>query len=156
MKNPHPLLSLLLASSAALAQPQLAPNAPQDQVQSFTKEKIEAYDRAIGPYVAEARKTYPEAKKRFLSGLPPKHTFFITTRLHDNAGKWEQVFIAVERINGDKITGLIWNDVNRVSGFKHGDHYTFSEAELLDWLISKPDGTEEGNFVGKFLDTYKP
>ena len=28
--------------------------------------------------------------------------------------------------------------------------------EVLDWTISKPDGTEEGNFVGKFLDTYRP
>jgi hypothetical protein len=31
-----------------------------------------------------------------------------------------------------------------------------SEAELLDWLITKPDGSEEGNVVGKFLDTYRP
>ena len=30
------------------------------------------------------------------------------------------------------------------------------ESDVLDWTISKPDGTEEGNFVGKFLDTYKP
>ena len=30
------------------------------------------------------------------------------------------------------------------------------ELEVLDWTVSKPDGTEDGNFVGKFLDTYKP
>ncbi len=34
--------------------------------------------------------------------------------------------------------------------------YSFNEDELLDWLISKPDGSEEGNVVGKFLDTYGP
>jgi len=43
-----------------------------------------------------------------------------------------------------------------VTGYKHGDTYSFPEADLLDWTISKPDGTEEGNFVGKFLDTYQP
>jgi hypothetical protein len=37
-----------------------------------------------------------------------------------------------------------------------GDRYATAETELLDWLITKPDGTEEGNVVGKFLDTYQP
>jgi hypothetical protein len=26
------------------------------------------------------------------------------------------------------------------------------EPVLIDWLITKPDGSEEGNVVGKFLD----
>jgi hypothetical protein len=30
--------------------------------------------------------------------------------------------------------------------------YSFQESELVDWLISRPDGSEEGNVVGKFLD----
>jgi hypothetical protein len=29
-------------------------------------------------------------------------------------------------------------------------------SALLDWLITRPDGTEEGNVVGKFIDTYRP
>ena len=29
----------------------------------------------------------------------------------------------------------------------------FNEKDILDWLIAKPDGSEEGNFIGKFLDT---
>lgn len=29
----------------------------------------------------------------------------------------------------------------------------FKEKDIIDWLISKPDRSEEGNFVGKFLDT---
>jgi hypothetical protein len=33
--------------------------------------------------------------------------------------------------------------------------YAFAETEVMDWLISHPDGSEEGNFVGKFLDTYQ-
>jgi hypothetical protein len=42
-----------------------------------------------------------------------------------------------------------------VSGFKLGQTYTFNESDLIDWFISKPDGSEEGNVVGKFLDTLK-
>lgn len=66
----------------------------------------------------------------------------------------EQVFVAVQSIRNGLITGRIWSDIELVEGFRHGDVYSFQEAAMIDWLITKPDGTEEGNLVGKFLDTY--
>ncbi len=136
--------------------PTLAPNAPADKSQPVKSTEQKAFEDAIKPYIEKARKTYPAAKARFLAGLPANHFFFVTTRLHDSAGHWEQVFIAVKEISDGVIKGLIASDIETVSGYKAGDKYSFPEAELLDWTISKPDGSEEGNFVGKFLDTYKP
>lgn len=136
--------------------PTLAPNAPVDKGQPVKSEQQKAFEDAIKPYVEKALKTYPEAKARFLAGLPAKNFFFVTTRLHDSAGHWEQVFIAVKEIKDGIVTGLIASDIDVVSGYKAGDKYSFPESELIDWTISKPDGTEEGNFVGKFLDNYKP
>ena len=132
----------------------LAANAPKDQPGTHPDEK--KFDEAIKPYVEKARKTYPDAKERFLAGLPPKHVFYVTARLHDSAGRWEQVFIEVKELSDGKVKGLIANDITAVSGYKLGDSYTFLASELIDWTISKPDGTEDGNFVGKFLDSYKP
>lgn len=43
----------------------------------------------------------------------------------------------------------------RLRGFKKGDKLKVEEKDVLDWTISKPDGTEEGNVIGKFLDTWK-
>lgn len=43
--------------------------------------------------------------------------------------------------------------MNLVRQYRRGDHNELKEADLVDWLISKPDGSEEGNVVGKFLDT---
>lgn len=134
----------------------LAPNAPKDNPQTLKSEDEKKFDEAIKPYVEEARKTYPAAKERFLAGLPPKHVFSVTTRLHDSEGRWEQVFIEVKEIKDGVIKGLIANDIDVVSGYQIGDSYTFPESDLIDWTVSKPDGTEEGNVVGKFLDTYKP
>ncbi|HEV7475840.1 MAG TPA: DUF2314 domain-containing protein [Pyrinomonadaceae bacterium] len=136
--------------------PALAPDAPADKAQLLKSNQEKAFDAAIKPYVEQARKTYPDAKQRFLAGLPPKHSFFVTVRLHDSADRWEQVFIAVKEIKDGMITGLIANDIETVSGYAKRDKYSFPESELLDWTMSKPDGTEDGNFVGKFLDTYKP
>ena len=133
----------------------VAPNAPVDKPKNITKGEKELFEEAIKPYIEKAQKTYPPAKERYLKGLPPKEGFFVTTRLHDDKGKFEQVFIAVKEIKEGKIKGLIWSSIEIVSGYKMGDVYIFPEAELLDWTITKPDGTEEGNFVGKFLDTYQ-
>ena len=134
----------------------LPPNAPKDKPGSATRDQVPRFERAIAPYVAKARATYPDAKNRFLAGLPPKQMFFITTRLHDKDGKWEQAFIQVQSIKDGKVTGTISSDLVIVKTFKIGQTYNFPECDMLDWVITKPDGTEEGNFVGHFLDTYKP
>ena len=155
------LSTMLLLAASLCTQAQeadklspLAPNAPADNAVKANDEK--KFDELLKPYVEKARKTYPDAKERYLAGLPAKHVFFVTAKLRDSAGVWEQVFIEVKEIREGKIKGLIANDILSVSGYKLGDHYEVAESEIVDWTISKPDGSEEGNFVGKFLDTYKP
>ena len=135
---------------------QLSPDAPADQPKQATDANLRKMEEAMKPYIEQAKKTYPEAKQRYLAGLPAKHVFFVTTRLHDAAGRFEQVFVEVKQLKDGKIRGLIASEVNLLKNYKHGDEYSFPESEVMDWTIAKPDGTEEGNFVGKFLDTYKP
>jgi hypothetical protein len=64
--------------------------------------------------------------------------------------------LRVQTVQGDLITGILSSEVKLVTNFKPGQPYTLKERELIDWLITKPDGSEEGNVVGKFLDTYQP
>jgi hypothetical protein len=116
------------------------------------KEEVKEYAEAIAPYVEKARKTYPDAKRRFLEGLPKDHAFFAVTRLKDHSGTVEQVFVAVSGIRDGRIAGRIASEVLGVQGYKYGDPTDFPENELIDWLITRPDGSEEGNFVGKFLE----
>lgn len=136
--------------------PKLSPDAPNDQpVDATGKGEAEAYRTAIAPYVEQGRKTYPEAKKRFLAGLPEGHHFFAVTNLRDGTGTYEQVFIAVAKIRDGQITGRIASEILGVKGYKNGEPYTFPEDELVDWMIARPDGSEEGNVVGKFLDEWQ-
>ena len=150
----------LLAVALSAAMPvhaQLAPNAPADKsVPVVTTDQTQRLEAAIAPYTEQARKTYPDAKARYLKGLPKGETFFVTVRLTDPQGHREGVFVRVTKIADGKITGNIVSEIMSVKGYKAGDEYTFPEAALVDWMISKPDGSEEGNVVGKFLDTYRP
>jgi len=157
MRIVHVLIASVVLAGRVLAQePHLAPNAPKDRPLGLDSVRWARLDSAIAPLVAQARLSYPAAKQRYLAGLPSGHTFFLTTRLRDNVGNLEQVFIAVDSIRGTRVFGRIWSDITVVQDYHHGESYSFAEAQIIDWLISKPDGTEEGNLVGKFMDTYRP
>lgn len=129
---------------------------PPDQPKRLdTERKLAAYAKAIAPYVAKARATYPAAKKRFLAGLPPGHRFSVRVPLFDGPRR-EDTFVGVEKIVGGNITGTIQNQLGVVKNYKTGQRITFPESKIDNWLILRPDGTEEGNAVGKFLDHYRP
>ena len=139
------------AGSEASQSGRLSPNAPKDQ--SFRIDDPGGFDAAITPYVAKARETYPAARDRFLKGLPRGHTFFVVTRIYDSEARWEQVYIRVQTIRDGLITGVISTQLKLVKGYEPGRLYSLKEAALVDWVIARPDGTEEGNVVGKFLDS---
>jgi hypothetical protein len=58
-------------------------------------------------------------------------------------------------IKNGRIFGRIANDLLGVKAYKRGDLYFLQEEEITDWLITLPDGSEEGNVVGKFLDEWQ-
>jgi hypothetical protein len=135
----------------------LAPNSPADRPAEVhadsPDEALSRWQTLIAPHSREALATYPGARQRYLEGLPAGENFFVTIILRDPARRFEQVFILVDRIEAGVVTGRISSDILAVQGYHRGATLTVREAEVIDWLISKPDGSEEGNFVGKFLDT---
>ena len=152
------LLLIGLAGRMGAQQPvELAPNAPVDRPVSATQAcQLQAMLRAMEPYVAQARTTYPAARERFERGLPARHTMFVTTRLRDSLGRIEQVFIAVDSIRGPAIAGRIWSPVLAVAGSRYRPPDTFADSWLVDWMGARPDGREDGHVVGKFMETYRP
>lgn len=153
---------LAVAVSAEAQRPvELAPNAPPDRPISATLRcQVTAMMQAIAPLSAEARSTFPATRQRFEQGLPSRHTFFVSTWLRDSLGRQELAFVAVDSITGSddelRIAGRIWNQIHVVRGFAFRHSYSFAIEELVDWMIARPDGSEEGNEVDKFLDTYQP
>ena len=154
---------LLVVAAPAHAQRsvELAPNAPPDRpVDATLRCQLAAMKRAVAPLSAAARASFPAARERFERGLPPRHTFFVSTWLRDSAGHEELVFVAVDSVTGagdaTRISGRIWSPVQVVRGYSYRQPYVFPVADLVDWMVARPDGTEEGNEVGKFMDTYRP
>jgi hypothetical protein len=68
-------------------------------------------------------------------------------------GHFEQVFVTVDSIGRGTVFGRIASNVAYVEGFRSGQAHLVPFGDVLDWTIVRPDGTEEGNFVGKYLDS---
>jgi hypothetical protein len=151
------LVCVVLAGPLAAQDPHVAPNAPRDQplTASSGSDAMRMFF-AMEPYVAHARASWPDAKRRFVAGLPRRHSFFVTTRLRDASGRVEQAFVAVDSVSAERVYGRLWSRILVVDGYRFGQPYDFPEDDLIDWMIARPDGTEEGNIVGRFLDTYRP
>src|SRR2546430_16223407 len=108
MRAIYLIASLAICSSSAFAQSSAS---SRDAVR-MEDEQLLAYRRAVAPYVAKARATYPSAKRRFLAGLPPGHTFSVMVRLQaiDHAKKEVQqadIFVDVRTIKNGKVYGRI-------------------------------------------------
>ncbi|GAA3920273.1 hypothetical protein GCM10022406_03340 [Hymenobacter algoricola] len=148
---------LLLASAAARAQQPLpaAPAvvaAPADAVSVDPAQSLLLFDQLIAAPVQEALRTLPQAQQRYQAGLKPGETFFLTTRLVDPDGRFEQVFVLVKQWEGAYVQGTIANKLETVTSYTTGQEIEFTTKAVLDWTLIRANGFEEGNYVGKFLD----
>jgi hypothetical protein len=134
----------------------LAQRAPDKPVAGYDMKSYQAMMKAEAPSIAKARKTYPAAKKRYLAGLPQGYRFEVRKRLADPGGTpLEEVFIEVDAIRDGKVFGRIGSELGAVHSYRQWQSISFPESDVLDWTIVHPDGREEGNYVGKFLDTLR-
>jgi hypothetical protein len=131
------------------ALPELSPLAPPDrpvQLDVEVTREIERLSRI-------SRDELPGIRDRFLSGLPPGHLLFVSTTLHDESID-ELVFVHVrEWHEPELIDGVLDSEVT-VTGYRRGQPLGVATSDVSDWTISRPDGTEEGNRVGRYVETH--
>jgi len=108
-------------------------------------------DPRLPPLVDKARQAYPDARKKFAAGLPRGDKFLIRAQVKDPAGVTDIAVVRVRTIIDGIIKGSVYTAPKKATGFAFGQACDVPEGELLDWVISKTDGTEEGDFMGHIL-----
>jgi hypothetical protein len=154
-----PLRSPLIAVTAFFSAVVCAENLPRQQAGGDAGAPSSVvFQNEIAPVIAESRSTYPQAKRRYNTGLPAKNIFYVAFRVVDGFGRCGLVWVRVSRINDAKseVSGWISAEVHALAPYSKGDPFSGLEADIIDWRISHPDGTEEGNVVGRFLASRVP
>lgn len=152
---PHPIVQLAIRNlrfQEEMPKGNASP-IPKDRLVTLKDTRIE---ELIRTYSAMSRKELPDVIDRFKNGLKDGGKLFITTRIEDPAKEsFEQVFVEVESIKADTLSGKIASQLTLITNYRDRDPYSCPESAILDWTIQNADGSEEGNYIGRFMDVVK-
>jgi len=108
---------------------------------------------ALAEPVREALRTLPQAKKKFLAGLPSGDQFLLSVRVAATDTSIRKAAARVLGWHGNTVQALLLPAPADSAGPVEPLPVSFPETAVLDWTLLRASGREEGNYVGKFLDT---
>lgn len=111
-------------------------------------EQVHKDDRDMNAAIEQARERWPQFVTAWKS-RQGKCLFLVKARFEEPEGV-EHMWIRVERIDGDKITGELGNQPGIYRKAKQGDSVTVELSQLSDWAYRTP--TEgDGGFTDPFV-----
>ncbi|TGE09646.1 hypothetical protein [Hymenobacter fodinae] len=100
----------------------------------------------------EAKRTLPQLRQRYQRGLPVGTICYLTVNTLNESATPEPLVVEVATWQAGKLTGRIMRLSHEEGRAMAGAPVSFEETAILDWLLLRPNGAEEGNYVGKYLD----
>ncbi len=111
-----------------------------------------SHDEAILEASKLAKARLPELQKKFNKGLEPGFSLLLKAPFTTDSGGNEWMWIEVTAWNNTDITGVLQNKPYEVIGLVAGALVTANQEDIFDYMLSKPDGTYEGNETGKLME----
>ena len=108
---------------------------------------------ALADPVREALRTLPQAKKKFLAGLPDGDQFLLSVRVADTDTSFRQVTARVLGWNGKTVQALLLPPATDSATPAEPMPVSFPETAVVDWTLLRASGREEGNYVGRYNET---
>jgi len=158
MKTPShfalPLLSLLVLGNAEIALAQAA--APvvltAATAPAGVRPALARNETALADPVREALRTLPQAKKKFLAGLPEGDQFLLSVRVVATDTSFRQASARVLGWRGNTVQALLLPAATDSAMPAEPTPVSFPETAVVDWTLLRASGREEGNYVGRYTD----
>ncbi|MBF9223804.1 hypothetical protein [Hymenobacter ruricola] len=110
-------------------------------------------ETALADPMREALRTLPQAKKRFLAGLPTGDQFLLSVRVLATDTSFRQASARVLGWHGNTVQALLLPDAASSTAPVEPVPVSFPETAVVDWTLLRANGREEGNYVGRYIDT---
>ncbi|UOQ98771.1 hypothetical protein MUN81_04585 [Hymenobacter sp. 5317J-9] len=107
-------------------------------------------ETALADPMREALRTLPQAKKKFLAGLPTGDQFLLSVRVIATDTSFRQASARVLGWHGNTVQALLLPDAASPA---EPVPISFPETAVVDWTLLRASGREEGNYVGRYIDT---
>ena len=108
---------------------------------------------ALADPVREALRTLPQAKKKFLAGLPAGDQFLLSVRVAASDTSFRQASARVLGWRGNTVQALLLPETVDSATPAEPMPVSFPETAVVDWTLLRASGREEGNYVGRYTDT---
>jgi uncharacterized protein YegJ (DUF2314 family) len=110
------------------------------------------HDEELNRASEKARAQLPALAKRFREGLTPGEYLMLKAPFKTSGGGTEWMWVEVRSWpTSGSISGLLRNDPQDVPGLRAGQGVEIKEAQVFDYLLTKPDGSQEGNSTGAVI-----
>ena len=103
--------------------------------------------------VREALRTLPQARKKFLAGLPEGDQFLLSVRVADTDTSFRQASARVLGWRGNTVQALLLPPATDSPTPAEPMPVSFPETAVVDWTLLRASGREEGNYVGRYTET---
>jgi uncharacterized protein YegJ (DUF2314 family) len=110
------------------------------------------HDEALEAASARAKRAMLKLKPRYRMQPPLGEQLMVKAPFETDEGGTEWMWVEVVRWDGRMIDGVLQNDPQNVAGLKAGARVRVDEATLFDYLLTKADGSREGNETGALLE----
>jgi hypothetical protein len=107
-------------------------------------------ETALANPVREALRTLPQAKKKFLAGLPIGDQFLLSVRVIATDTSFRQASARVLGWHGNTVQALLLP--TDTAAKTEPTPVSFPETAVVDWTLLRASGREEGNYVGRYLE----
>lgn len=135
------LIALLAIFGSTMAPMLAAASADEDKVIFVDQD-----DPEMSAAIAKARATLSEFWRQLAKPDPGVAGLALKVAIPHEPGKgapFEHFWLGDIERSKDKLTGIIQNDANFAKGVALGQSYTFTEADISDWMF-----TRNGKIVG--------
>lgn len=109
------------------------------------------HDKALMAASARAKARAIALKPRYAKSPPVNERLLVKTPFDTASGNHEYMWVEVVRWDGKRIDGILQNDPDNVPGLKAGARVVVDETDVFDYVLFKPDGSQEGNETGAIL-----
>jgi hypothetical protein len=110
-------------------------------------------EAAFADPIREAQRTLPQIRKRFQAGLPQGDQLLLVVRVLATDTSFRQASARVLGWHGNKVQALLLPEADTSASPAEPVPVSFPETAVVDWTLRRASGREEGNYVGRYLDT---
>ena len=110
------------------------------------------HDQALLAASQRARKKALSIGKRYAKGPPFGEQLLVKVPFQTSDGGDEWMWVEVVSWNGDEIDGILQNDPFDVPALKSGSRVDVKASQIFDYLLTKTDGSHEGNETSALLE----